>query len=273
MLPELFRMRWTLTGPHPLSDLLRNLWAACLLLVFRRSALRWLVPTPLNFLVLLLLSLSVSFTFDLLSEGWPGEWSPAGVAVYLLPGFALLVFGQVYWQPVMVCGDWDLAPASVWLAADSLLGLAQCLLLYAGQHEWLPPDVAQPCARDLPAAVCLARVCAGAGFYAGVSVANARTAFWHSRHCSWFFCSLWTLTYSATSDSGLRMSLLKRHLLLPRVLVKKRRFTRSRSLLQRALTAIAPERPQQVDWYFLGVGRRLVSGRFPFRGGECQNPV
>ena len=66
-------MRWNLPGTHPLNDLVRNLWAACHLLAFRRSALRWLLPTPVGFFLLFLLSLSASFSFDLISEGWPGD--------------------------------------------------------------------------------------------------------------------------------------------------------------------------------------------------------
>jgi len=37
-------MRWNLPGTHPLNDLVRNLWAACHLLAFRRSALHHRLP-------------------------------------------------------------------------------------------------------------------------------------------------------------------------------------------------------------------------------------
>lgn len=242
-------MRWTLTGPHLLSDLLRNLWAACHLLVFRRSALRWLVPTPFSFLLLLLLSLAVSFTFDLLSEGWPGQWSPAGVAVYLLPGFALLVFGQVL---ATRHGLWrlGLAPASVWLAADSLLGIVQCLLLYAGQHEWLPTNIAA----HVPVVYTL--------LYAWPILAVVhvftRALSWPLQESIAAFVvllgvfALWTLTFSDErlwyADTPPETTPAS-----PRVVEEAALYAQP-VLLQRSLAAVVPQRPDQVDWYFLGVG-------------------
>lgn len=247
--PELYRMRWTLTGPHPLSDLLRNLWAACHLLVFRRSALRWMVPSPLNFLILLLLSLTVSFTFDLLSEGWPGEWSPPGVAVYLLPGFALLVFGQVL---ASRHGLWrlGLAPASVWLAADSLLGLVQCILLYAGQHEWLSAEIA----RHVPEIYMLLYVWP---VFALVLVFTRALA-WPRQESILAFVTLmgffaaWILAFS---DERLWYAEVPEEPApdAPHVIEEAVLYAQP-ELLQRALTAIEAERPGQVDWYFLGVG-------------------
>lgn len=242
-------MRWTLTGPHPLSDLLRNLWAACHLLVFRRSALRWLVPSPLNFLILLLLSLVVSFTFDLLSEGWPGQWSPAGVAVYLLPGFGLLVFGQVL---ATRHGLWrlGLAPASVWLAADILLGVVQCVLLYAGQHEWLPPDIAS----HVPVIYTLLYVWP---VFAVVLVFTRALAWprWESGLAFVVLMGFFTAWILAFSDERLWYADTPEEQTpaSPRITEEAALYAQP-ELLQRALSAIASQRPDQVDWYFLGVG-------------------
>lgn len=241
-------MRWFLTGPHPLSDLLRNLWAACHLLVFRRSALRWLVPTPFNFLILLLLSLAVSFTFDLLSEGWPGQWSPAGVAVYLLPGFGLLVFGQVL---ATRHGLWrlGLAPASIWLAADSLLGIVQCLLLYAGQHEWLPPDIST----HVPVIYTLLYVWP---VFALVMVFTRALAWprWESSVAFGILMTLFAIWILAFSDQRLWYAEVPEEPApaSPRVIEEAALYAQP-ELLQRALSAVAPQRPGYVDWYFLGV--------------------
>lgn len=250
-------MRWTLTGPHPLSDLLRNLWAACHLLVFRRSALRWLVPSPLNFIVLLLLSLAVSFSFDLLSEGWPGEWSPAGVAVYLLPGFALLVFGQVL---ASRHGLWrlGLAPASVWLACDSLLGLVQCLLLYAGQHEWLPANVAA----YVPEIYMLLYVWP----VLAVVVVFTRALAWPLRESSVAFgvlagfFAVWILTFS---DQRLWSAASPEEPApaAPRVVEEAALYAQP-ELLERALAALQPQRADKVDWYFVGVAGSSYQGVF-----------
>lgn len=241
-------MRWFLTGPHPLSDLLRNLWAACHLLVFRRSALRWLVPTPFNFLILLLLSLAVSFTFDLLSEGWPGQWSPAGVAVYLLPGFGLLVFGQVL---ATRHGLWrlGLAPASVWLAADSLLGIVQCVLLYAGQHEWLPPHIST----HVPVIYTLLYVWP---VFALVMVFTRALAWprWESSMAFIILMTLFAVWILAFSDERLWYAEVPEEPApaAPRVIEEAALYAQP-ELLQRALSAVAPQRPGYADWYFLGV--------------------
>lgn len=250
-------MRWTLTGPRPFSDLLRNLWAACHLLVFRRSALRWLVPTPFNFLALLLLSLAVSFTFDLLSEGWPGQWSPAGIAVYLLPGFALLVFGQVL---ASRHGLWrlGLAPASVWLAADSLLGLLQCFLLFAGQHEWLSSNLT----RHVPELYMLLYVWP---VFAVVLVFTRALAWPRWERSVAFgallgFFAVWILTFS---DERLWYAeeVEESAPAVPRVVEEAALYAQP-ELLQRALTALQPQRPDKVDWYFLGVAGASYQGVF-----------
>lgn len=236
--------------PLPLTELLRNLWAACHLLVFRRSALRWLVPTPRNFLILLGLSLAVSVFFDFISEGWPGEWSPAGVAVYALPAFVLLVFGQILANRH---GLWrlGLAPASIWLAADILLGLAQCLLLYAQQHNQVPAGLAS----YIPLLY--------TGLYAWPLLA---VVFVFTRGLAWPWWerllaaavllavfTAWSLTFS---EERLWYSTQSDEETLPSTsrLVEEEVWYAQPELLQRALEGVQPERPDHVDWYFLGVG-------------------
>ncbi|HQX89184.1 MAG: peptidase C13 family protein [Moraxellaceae bacterium] len=250
-------MRWTLTGPPLLSDLFRNLWAACHLLVFRRSALRWLAPSPSNFLILLMLSLTVSFTFDLLSEGWPGQWSPAGIAVYLLPGFALLVFGQVL---VSRHGLWrlGLAPASIGLAADSLMGIAQCILLYAGQHEWLSADIT----RYVPEIYLLLYLWP----VLALVLVFTRALAWPRLESVLAFIILmgffiaWTLLFS---DERLWTAVTTEEPapVAPHIIEEAAVYAQP-DLLQRALAALEPERPEQVDWYFLGVGGAAYQGVF-----------
>lgn len=235
--------------PLPLIELLRNLWAACHLLAFRRSALRWLLPSPVNFLVLLALSLAVSVLFDFISEGWPGEWSPSGVAVYALPAFVLLVFGQVL---ASRHGLWrlGLAPASIWLGADSLLGLAQCLLLVAQQHNWVAPAASA----WLPGVYTF--------LYAWPILA---VVFVFTRGLAWpwwertlafvtLFAvfSAWSLTfsderlwYSTAPEAGLPET--------SRLLEEEVVYAQP-ELLKRALDGLQPQRPDRADWYFLGVG-------------------
>lgn len=235
-------------GAHPLVDLARNLWAACHLLVFRRSALRWVSPSPAGFVVLLLLSLAVSFLFDFMSEGRPGQWSPAGVAVYVLPAFAMLVFGQVL---ATRHGLWrlGLAPASAWLAADVLLGLAQCALLYADQQNRLPASVSD----HIPA---LYTVLYGWPVLAVVFVFTRALAWpWWERGAAFAVLigvfAAWILTfnderiwYSTQGDDTQPQS--------SRV-VTEAAFYAQPELLQRALSGLAAERPDRSDWYFLGV--------------------
>lgn len=243
--------------PLPLSDLARNLWAACHLLAFRRSALRWLTPTPGNFLVLLALSLAVSFLFDFMSEGRPGQWSPAGVAVYVLPAFVLLVFGQIL---ATRHGLWrlGLAPASVWLAADALLGLAQSALLYVEQHNWLAPGVAGYIPLFYTA------------LYAWPILAvvfvftRALTWPWWERALAFTVLlgvfTAWSLTfsderlwYSTQPEEGLPSSSR---------LVDEEVWYAQPKLLERALAGVEPQRPDRADWYFLGVGGAFYQAVF-----------
>lgn len=243
--------------PLTVSDLARNLWAACHLLAFRRSALRWLAPTPLNFIVLLLLSLAVSFFFDFTSEGWPGAWSPPGVAVYVIPAFVLLVFGQILANRH---GLWrmGLAPASVWLSADILLGLAQSLLLYAQQNNWVPASIAG----YIPSLY--------TGLHAWPILA---VVFVFTRALAWPWWeravagavllgvfTAWILTFS---DQRLWYSTqVEEPLPTTSRLVEDEIWQVQPELLQRALKGLQPERPDRTDWYFLGIGGAFYQGVF-----------
>lgn len=237
------------TIPLPLADLGRNLWAACHLLLFRRSALRWLTPTPGNFLILLLLSLSTSFLFDLMSEGWPGEWSPAGVAVYALPAFVLLVFGQILSTRH---GLWrlGLAPASAWLAADILLGVGQGLLQFADSQNALSPLLTQYIPQlylFLPIWPILA-----------VVFVFTRALAWPMWERALAFVvllgvfSAWSLTFS---DERLWYSTQEEVSAAPvSRLTEEEVVYLQPELLQRALAGLSAQRPGQSDWYFLGIG-------------------
>lgn len=235
--------------PPPLIELARNLWAACHLLAFRRSALRWLSPSPANFLVLLALSLAVSVLFDFTSEGWPGELSPPGLAVYALPAFVLLVFGQVL---ASRHGLWrlGLAPASVWLAADALLGLAQTLLLFSQQHNWVPASVSA----WLPG---LYTFLYAWPILAVVFVFTRGLAWpWWERALAFVILlgvfSAWSLTFS---DERLWYS-TEPDEELPETsrLLEEEVVYAQPELLQRALAGLQPQRKDRVDWYFLGIG-------------------
>ena len=235
--------------PLPLIDLLRNLWAACHLLVFRRSALRWLAPTPGNFLVLLFLSLAVSVLFDFMSEGWPGEWSPSGVAVYAMPSFVLLIFGQIL---AARHGLWrlGLAPASAWLSADILLGLAQCGLQYADQKNQLPAGFADH-------AALLYSVLYAWPILAVVFIFTRALAWpWWERSLAFVVLlgvfTVWSLTFS---DERLWSSTQEDGAVPPGgPLLSEQVFYAQPELLRRALDGVVAERPDHSDWYFLGVG-------------------
>lgn len=117
-----------------------NFYATLLMLAFRRSALRWLTATPAQFLLMLALSLTTSFCFDVISEGYPGVVQPEGFASYLLPPFFMTVFGAWLCQRYSA---WRLgfAPVVAWLAADIMLGLVELLLQEGSVHNWWPAQV------------------------------------------------------------------------------------------------------------------------------------
>ncbi len=246
------------TIPLPLADLGRNLWAACHLLLFRRSALRWLSPAPGNFLILLLLSLTTSFLFDVMSEGLPGEWSPAGVAVYTLPAFMLLVFGQILSTRH---GLWrlGLAPASVWLAADILLGLVQCLLQYADQQNWLSPQLTQ----HIPQFYLLLPVWP---ILAVVFVFTRALVWpmWERALAFFVLLSVFVVWMLSFSDQRLWYSTEAdvEGATPASQLVSEAAFYAQPELLQRALAGLAPQRPERADWYFLGIGGAYYQGVF-----------
>jgi hypothetical protein len=236
--------------PLPLVNLARNLWAACHTLIFRRSALRWLVPTPGNFLILLVFSLTISFSFDFMGEGWPGEWSPTGVAVYLLPSFVLLVFGQVL---ATRHGLWrlGLAPASLWLASDSVLGIAQCVLQWADQQGLVPASLSE----YIPLLY--------TGLYiwpilAVVFVFTRALAWpWWERTLAFVvLLSVFTVWSSAFSDEHLWYSTQADEVAAPTSsrLFDESVFYAQPELLKRALSGLQSARPDRSDWYFLGVG-------------------
>lgn len=241
-------MRWNLPGTHPLNDLVRNLWAACHLLAFRRSALRWLLPTPVGFFLLFLLSLSASFSFDLISEGWPGALSPAGFAVYTLPTFVLLVFGQVLSARH---GLWrlGLAPATLWLAADTLLGYTQCLLLLADQQHLVPAWLA-PYVPELYIALYVWPI------LALVFVFTRALAWpWWERAGAFSLLfavfAAWSLTFSQIRLWQAAPAPVPEA--PPARIVEEAAFYAQPALLERSLAAVLPQRPERIDWYFLGV--------------------
>lgn len=234
--------------PQPLVSLARNLWAAFNVLLFRRSATRWLVTDFTSFVILLILSLTTSFLFDFLAVGWPGELSPVGIAVYLLPPFFLLVFGQLL---AVRHGLWrlGLAPANLWLAADVLLGIAQCSLQYATGQNMLRPEV----------------LAAIPGVYAvlyvwpvlAIVVVLTRTLLWRvwERIAAVVVMiavfSAWSLILSDeriwfVSQETLAAEQTSR-------LLDEDVFNTQGTLLPKALNALQVERPGQTDWYFLGI--------------------
>ncbi len=114
-----------------------NFIAALMMLVGMRRAFKHLHPTPVQFLTFLLGSLLTSFTFDFISEGWPGELQPVGFAAYLIPSFLWLIVGVFLAQRY---GVWRLilTPVILWLAADIMVGLLQSAIQWAALSEWFP---------------------------------------------------------------------------------------------------------------------------------------
>ncbi len=240
------------------SALASNLVAAVLMLLFQRSALRWLRVMPEQFLALLLLSLCTSAGFDLISEGWPGSLLPVGFAVYLLPPFCMSVFGLWLSQRYSA---WRLgfAPVILWLAADVILGLSQALVQLGGQQGWWSPQSLS----WVPTVYTLLF----AWPVLAVVVLFGRALSWRWWQNLAVAISLflilfaWSLTFS---DQRLWQRELEEEAeALPTSrLTEEQVWYAQPQLLQRALSSLQPERKGQVDWYFVGVGGASYQGVF-----------
>ena len=113
-----------------LRSFVDNFIAALMMLIGMKRAFQHLHPTPVQFLTFLLGSLLTSFTFDFISEGWPGELQPVGFAAYLIPPFLWLIVGVFLAQRY---GVWRLilTPVILWLTADIMVGLLQSGIQWA----------------------------------------------------------------------------------------------------------------------------------------------
>jgi hypothetical protein len=227
-----------------------NLVAAILMLVFRRSALRWLTATPGQFLLMLALSLMASFGFDYLNEGQPGEVQLAGFAVYLMPPFFMTVFG-VWLSHRYAAWRLGLAPVVAWLGADMLMGFLVLLLQLAGQHGLLPAQAA-----DWMSWVYMALF-----FWPVLAVVAlfGRAVGWH-----WWQDGLvaalvflvffgWFLDFSeqrmweaVDDDAQVADEPLAK-------VTEEEVFYAQPELLAEATSALLPGRKGKVDWYFVGV--------------------
>lgn len=233
---------------HVIKDVFANLWAAILLLFFRRSALRWMAPSPVSLLVLLLLSLAVTFIYDFINEGYPGQWSPEGVAVYTLPCFILLVFGQFL---ASKHGLWRFgsAPAVLWLAADIIFGLFQCFMVYAIQKNWLSPFLVDQ--------VSYLYMLLSAWALVAVVIVFTRALAWQwwqrvvivSVLISCF--GFWIITFSSVR---LWYALPEEEIEAPASRLSEENVVYAQPLLlERALSNVKKSSKEFNDWYFLGV--------------------
>lgn len=244
-----------------------NLVAAVLMLLFRRSALRWLTANPGQFLAMLLLSLATSFCFDFISEGGvdalfaqglhsllagvPGTVSLPALASYLLPPFFMTVFGLWLSQRYAA---WRLgfAPVVAWLGADMLIGLAQCAVQYAGQRNWLPEHATEWVTTiytflflwPLAAVVTLFGRALGWRWWQDGLAAALMVAVFMSWSLLFSDQRMWQAAdvTAATEEDQ------------PSALTEESVFYAQPELLQRALADVQPGQPGRVDWYFLGVG-------------------
>lgn len=240
----------------PVSRFFRNLGgnflATVLMLFFRRSALRYLTATPVQFLVMLALSLSASFCFDFINEGRPGEVQLLGFAVYLMPPFFMTVFGAWLCQRYAA---WRLgfAPVVAWLGADILLGLVELLLQLGGQRNWWPARALDwmPYVYSalffwpLAAVVTLFGRALGWRWWQDSLVAGFMIAVFFGWFLGLSDQRMWAST--APDDSSTQQDAPESRLTDEEV------FYAQPELLQQAVSSLQPAQPGQVSWYFVGV--------------------
>jgi hypothetical protein len=239
---------------NPVSRFFRalggNFLATLLMLFFRRSALRWLSATPMQFLVMLVLSLAASFCFDVINEGWPGEVQLLGFAVYLMPPFFMTVFG------VWLCqryAAWRLgfAPVVAWLGADIMLGIVENLIQFGGQHGWLPAQSLEWTPWIYPAlffwplaaVVTLFGRALGWRWWQDSLVA----AFMFAVFFAWFVGLGDQRMWEATAADDSQPDAVDSRLTDEEV------FYAQPELLAHALDNLQAGRPGQADWYFVGL--------------------
>ena len=225
-----------------------NFVAALMMLIGLKRAFHHLHPTPVQFLTFLFGSLLTSFTFDFVSEGWPGELQPVGFASYLIPPFLWLVFGIFLTQRY---GVWRLilTPAILWLAADIMVGLLQSGIQWAALSQWFPAVLSQwipyvyPTLFVWPTAALM--------FLFGRQLAWA----WWLRVLSVVIAVAVLFGWSTIfSDQRLWYAA---EVVIPEKephITEEAAFYVQPLLLNRALAQIEEGTEGQTDWYFLGVG-------------------
>lgn len=225
-----------------------NFVAALMMLMGMKRAFEHLHPTPIQFLTFLLGSLLTSFTFDFISEGWPGEIQPVGFASYLIPPFLWLVVGVFLAQRY---GVWRfvLSPVILWLAADILVGLLQSAIQWAGQAGLLPAIV-EPWIPNLYLVV-FAWPTAALMFIFGRRLVWA----WWWRVVGIVVSVAVLFSWSTVfSDQRLWFTV---ETVIPETephITEESAFYVQPLLLNRALAQIQTGTVGKTDWYFLGVG-------------------
>ncbi len=225
-----------------------NFVAALMMLVGMKRAFQHLHPTPVQFITFVLGSLLTSFTFDFISEGWPGEIQPVGFASYLIPPFIWLVVGIFLAQRY---GVWRLilTPVILWLAADILVGLLQSSIQWAGQADLLPAAVS-PWIPNLylalfawPTAALMfvfGRQLTWAWWLRVVNIVIAVGALWG-----------WSLLFSEQRLWYAAETVVPET--VPHI-TEESAFYVQPLLLNRALAQLQEGTKGKTDWYFLGVG-------------------